>query len=230
MQREETDIVKAELTLLQCPINSQQQLSTISNCCQRQCCRNTCCCFFCCCCCHCLCRCCCCCLWHTHTTIACSVATAYKGQRRRRRRLSFVCRRLLLVATAATAAAAVLQVPGVLCGLWQLVGKHIKPDVTPNIATELFHVGAVNKCPAKHPHRTSSRANPVLKSPKRNLNLALCSLILLLLLLLPPCVTKSKKLQLFSTDCSVWRKREREVSWSATLLLCIWCIIYCTIY
>lgn len=97
---------------------------------------------------------------HPHTTIAWAVAAAYKGQRRRRRRLSFVCRRLLLVA----AAAAVLQVPGVLCGMWQAVGKHIKPDVTPNIATELFHVGAVNKCPATHPQRTSLRANPVLKS------------------------------------------------------------------
>lgn len=40
--------------------------------------------------------------------------------------------------------------------MWQVVGEHIKPDVTPNIATELFHVGAVNKCPAKHP-RTSER-------------------------------------------------------------------------
>lgn len=157
MQHAGTDIVKAELTLLQCPINSQQQFSSAQSATVAS--ANV-----------------------AATLVAASsaaaatasaaAATAATACGTPTHNNSLVCCCCLQRTTSTSPSFVVCLSSVVACcccccccwGYCAACGKHIKPDVTPNIATELFHVGAVNKCPAKHPQRTSLRANPVLKS------------------------------------------------------------------
>lgn len=121
-----------------------------SNCCQRQCCRNTCCCFFCCCCCCCWGCCCCCCLANTHTTIAWSAATAYKGQRRRRP--SFVgCRSSVVACCCCVAGAGRRHVAG---------------------CRRAYKTG----CYAKQSHRTVSRWRGQQVSCQTSSNLLACQI------------------------------------------------------